>query len=91
MIQGLHVNDIAQINGLDANKLCGCPRYCTSLGLTRFSPAHYLRLLAFHHVFREIRPDVFANNRLSSLMDTGFPVKDLIAEYVYTPRYNLCL
>lgn len=67
------------------------PRYCTSLGLTGFPPAHYLRLLAFHHVFREIRPDVFANNRLSSLLDTGFPVKDLIAEYVYAPRYTSCL
>jgi len=53
-------------------------------GLTGFVLAHYLRFLAFHHVFREISPDVFANNRLSGLMDSGFPVKDLIAEHVDT-------
>ncbi|KAJ6478129.1 O-methyltransferase [Mycena vitilis] len=30
-----------------------------------------LRLLATHHVFREITPDVFANNRISSVIDKG--------------------
>ncbi|KAF8990715.1 S-adenosyl-L-methionine-dependent methyltransferase [Cyathus striatus] len=30
-----------------------------------------LRILATHYVFKEVEPDVFANNRLSSLMDTG--------------------
>lgn len=31
----------------------------------------YLRLLAFHHALCKITPDGFANNRLSSLMDSG--------------------
>lgn len=38
-----------------------------------------LRYLATHHIFREVSPDVFANNRLSSICDTGKSVEDLIA------------
>ncbi|KAF8184846.1 O-methyltransferase [Pholiota molesta] len=33
--------------------------------------AHILRLLATHHLLREVSPDVFALNRLSSLIDSG--------------------
>ncbi|KAF9471449.1 S-adenosyl-L-methionine-dependent methyltransferase [Pholiota conissans] len=36
-----------------------------------------LRLLATEHIFKEVSPDVFANNRISSASDTGKPVKDL--------------
>ncbi|KAF5363485.1 hypothetical protein D9756_001037 [Leucocoprinus leucothites] len=32
-----------------------------------------LRMLATHHIFREVRPNIFANNRISSLLDTGTP------------------
>ncbi|KAF8581831.1 S-adenosyl-L-methionine-dependent methyltransferase [Ramaria rubella] len=32
---------------------------------------HVLRLLATHHIFREVKPDVFTNNRVSSFIDTG--------------------
>ena len=32
---------------------------------------HVLRLLATTHWLREVRPDVFANNRLSSFIDSG--------------------
>ncbi|KAJ7207224.1 O-methyltransferase [Mycena pura] len=32
-----------------------------------------LRLLATHHVFREVNPDVFTNNRISSVIDKGKP------------------
>ncbi|KAJ7046068.1 O-methyltransferase [Mycena alexandri] len=35
--------------------------------------ARVLRLLATHHVFREVTPDVFANNRISSVIDKGKP------------------
>uniref|UniRef100_A0A0W0F268 Putative S-adenosyl-L-methionine-dependent methyltransferase n=1 Tax=Moniliophthora roreri TaxID=221103 RepID=A0A0W0F268_MONRR len=51
--EGLHVNQIAAINGLDAKKL-----------------ARFLRYLASLHVYTELAPDVFANNRISSMMDT---------------------
>ncbi|KAF9475206.1 hypothetical protein BDN70DRAFT_924124 [Pholiota conissans] len=33
--------------------------------------AHSLRLLATHHLIREVSPNVFALNRLSSLIDSG--------------------
>ncbi|KAF7295635.1 Methyltransf-2 domain-containing protein [Mycena indigotica] len=37
-----------------------------------------LRLLATHHIFREIGPGIFTNNRVSSAMDKGKSVKDLL-------------
>jgi hypothetical protein len=39
--------------------------------LISLSTAHILRLLSTHHILREVRPDVFANNRISALMDSG--------------------
>ncbi|KAH9988258.1 O-methyltransferase [Russula compacta] len=41
--------------------------------------ARVLRLLATNHIFVEVSPDVFANNRLSSVLDTGKPVEELLA------------
>ncbi|KAF8887585.1 S-adenosyl-L-methionine-dependent methyltransferase [Infundibulicybe gibba] len=38
-----------------------------------------LRLLATHYVFREIHPDVFVNNRISSMIDTGIDSSVLTA------------
>ncbi|KAF7362921.1 hypothetical protein MVEN_00643100 [Mycena venus] len=35
--------------------------------------ARILRLLATHHIFREVSPGVFANNRISSTLDKGKP------------------
>ncbi|KAJ7073917.1 S-adenosyl-L-methionine-dependent methyltransferase [Mycena amicta] len=37
-----------------------------------------LRLLATHHIYREVAPGVFANNRISSALDKGKSVKDLV-------------
>ena len=42
-------------------------------------PARILRLLATNHIFIEVTPDVFANNRLSSVLDTGKSVEELLA------------
>ncbi|KZT58689.1 S-adenosyl-L-methionine-dependent methyltransferase [Calocera cornea HHB12733] len=36
-----------------------------------------LRFLATHHFFGEVEPDVFANNRLSSLLDIGKPLSEI--------------
>jgi hypothetical protein len=44
--------------------------------------AHILRLLATHHILREAAPDVFAANRISSLIDSGKPLRELVAKYV---------
>jgi hypothetical protein len=41
--------------------------------------ARVLRLLATNHIFTEVSPDVFANNRLSSVLDTGKSVEELLA------------
>ncbi|KAJ7872023.1 S-adenosyl-L-methionine-dependent methyltransferase [Mycena leptocephala] len=40
--------------------------------------ARVLRLLATNHIFVEVSPDVFANNRLSSMLDTGKSVEEII-------------
>jgi hypothetical protein len=40
--------------------------------------AHILRLLSTHHILREVKPDVFANNRISALMDSGKEVRELV-------------
>jgi hypothetical protein len=43
--------------------------------------ARALRLLATNHIFIEVTPDVFANNRLSTVLDTGKHVEDLISKW----------
>jgi hypothetical protein len=45
-------------------------------------PARILRLLATNHIFTEVSPDVFASNRLSSVLDTGKSVEELLAKLV---------
>jgi len=41
--------------------------------------ARVIRLLATNYIFTEVSPDVFANNRLSSILDTGKSVEELLA------------
>ncbi|KAG6916948.1 hypothetical protein DXG01_004497 [Tephrocybe rancida] len=42
--------------------------------------SRFLRYLASNHVYREIKPDVFTNTRISSMMDTLKPSQDIIAQ-----------
>ncbi|KNZ82352.1 Sterigmatocystin 8-O-methyltransferase [Termitomyces sp. J132] len=42
--------------------------------------AQFLRYLATNHIYREIRPNVFTNTRISSLMDTLKPSEEVIAK-----------
>ena len=42
-----------------------------------FSLAHILWLLAAHHILREVAPDVFTTNRISSLIDPGKSTPEL--------------
>jgi hypothetical protein len=44
--------------------------------------ARILRLLATNYIFTEVSPDVFANNRLSSVLDTGKSVEELLTRLV---------
>lgn len=41
--------------------------------------ARVLRILATNYIFVEVSPDVFANNRLSTVLDTGKPIEELIS------------
>lgn len=41
-----------------------------------------MRYLATNHIFREVKPDVYANNRISSVCDTGKPVTEIISRRV---------
>lgn len=81
VLKGLHVKDIAKSRGVDPNKLCvSCasihPRY-----QTHASTARILRLLVTYNIFREVTPDVFANNRVSSFLDTGKSIANILAKY----------
>jgi hypothetical protein len=42
--------------------------------------ARVLRFLATRHIFKEISPDVFANNRLSSLLVKAKSFEEILAE-----------
>ncbi|KAK0235364.1 S-adenosyl-L-methionine-dependent methyltransferase [Armillaria nabsnona] len=74
-VTDLHVPEIlreAGPQGLHIRKIAA---------LCRTSPgklARILRLLATEHIFKEVTPDVFAHNRISSLLDTGKSVDKLI-------------
>lgn len=41
-----------------------------------------MRFLATQHVYKEIKPEVFTNTRLSSVLDTGKSVDEILAKYV---------
>ncbi|KAJ6595363.1 O-methyltransferase [Mycena sp. CBHHK59/15] len=57
----------AEPKGVDAKEIAAASH--TDPGLI----ARILRLLATHHIFREVSPGVFANNRISSTLDKGKP------------------
>jgi hypothetical protein len=44
--------------------------------------ARILRLLATHNIFREVTPNVFANNRISSALDKDKPSSVLFEKSV---------
>ncbi|KAI5119287.1 hypothetical protein M0805_008066 [Coniferiporia weirii] len=60
-------------NGLHADLIAGKAK----VNANKLSRA--LRLLATEHIFTEVAPDVFANNRISSILDTGKSVAELHA------------
>ncbi|KAI0653068.1 S-adenosyl-L-methionine-dependent methyltransferase [Cubamyces menziesii] len=77
--QGLHINDLArkveQIR-LGANA-------ASKSDVEHLDPVklgHILRLLATQHILREVQPNVFTNNRLSSILDTGKSLELLTSE-----------
>ncbi|KAI0360847.1 S-adenosyl-L-methionine-dependent methyltransferase [Trametes cingulata] len=73
---GMHVRDLVRaIDELRSAAAHGSDFQPTDPGKL----SHILRLLATHHWTREVRPDVFANNRLSAFVDSGKTVDQLRA------------
>ncbi|KAJ7849664.1 hypothetical protein B0H14DRAFT_2356076, partial [Mycena olivaceomarginata] len=64
----VHVCEIVARTGIAGEAWWGAP--------------HILRLLATHHILREAAPDVFTADRISSLIDAGEPLRELVAKYV---------
>jgi hypothetical protein len=79
--QGLHVREIARKVECDEGKLSMFQNNGDFHVTDAFLPAHVLRLLATHHIGTEVSPDVFANNRLSSLVDSGKSFEEIKAQY----------
>ena len=80
--QGAHVEDIARITQTEPSKLGMSHMFTNTKSLdTNRQTARVLRTLATNHIFSEILPDVFANNRISSCLDTGKSVQDILARY----------
>lgn len=50
-----------------------------------------LRLLATHHILLEVSPDVFANNRISALVDSGKTIEELLKKFVLVLHYYMCV
>jgi hypothetical protein len=42
-----------------------------------------LRFLCSRHIFREVSPNVFSANRISSMLDTGKSHAEIVAKYVF--------
>ena len=88
---GLHVGIISERNSVETNKLGQL--FNQALGMRtnanyQLSIAHILRLLATHHILREVSPDVFALNRISSLVDSGKTFGELM-QFQAEGRYDI--
>ena len=93
-IQGCHVDEISDKTGLDAQRLggrhwAGCIRKADRTNRLTHHIGRCLRMLTIHHLYREVKPDVFANTRISSMLDTLKPSKDVISEYVSPMRHSV--
>ncbi|PIL29530.1 hypothetical protein GSI_08338 [Ganoderma sinense ZZ0214-1] len=73
---GLHVQEILRlVLELRTNSKTATPT--DTVPLTPAHLSHILRLLATGHYLREVKPDVFTNNRPSSYIDSGKTVSQL--------------
>ncbi|KAH6904164.1 hypothetical protein BKA70DRAFT_1565905 [Coprinopsis sp. MPI-PUGE-AT-0042] len=74
IVEAAHVVEILRESGADGLHVDALSERC---GIEASKLAHILRLLATHHIFRELSPNVFASNRISSLMDSGKSLQEL--------------
>lgn len=42
--------------------------------------ARLMRYLATHHIYNEVLPNVFTNTRVSSTLDSGKSIKEILAK-----------
>ena len=70
----MHIKKIAEKSGMHPKKLGMLPLSSSSFEADLSALGVVMMYLATKHVFREISPDVFANNAISSLLDSGKPV-----------------
>lgn len=88
ILQGLHIDEIAKLANLNTNRLSKFYDLLSTCHLLCFGGrlpgaiARILRLLATEHVLTEVSPDVFAINRISSVIDSGKSVEEIRAKYV---------
>jgi hypothetical protein len=80
--KGMHVINIAAKSNINPRKLCESFMNTLFALVADTRSAPLLRFLAVRCIFKEVAPDVFANNRLSLLMDTGKSVEEILREYV---------
>jgi hypothetical protein len=76
----MHVEHLAAKINVDSSKLGRShplKLFLASIDVHISFLGRTLRLLATNHIFRESLPDVFANNRLSSLLSTKKSFVDL--------------
>ncbi|EIM90620.1 S-adenosyl-L-methionine-dependent methyltransferase [Stereum hirsutum FP-91666 SS1] len=52
---------------------------CTKNGQDPEKLVRFMRFLATNHIYREVTPEVFANTRISSMMDTLKPSSEMIS------------
>ncbi|EJF57429.1 S-adenosyl-L-methionine-dependent methyltransferase [Dichomitus squalens LYAD-421 SS1] len=74
--EGLHVREIYRLV-LDLRANSKTATTADTVPLTPAHLSHILRLLATGHYLREVKPDIFANNRPSSYIDSGKTVAQL--------------
>ncbi|KAJ3815283.1 S-adenosyl-L-methionine-dependent methyltransferase [Lentinula aff. lateritia] len=66
-MQGLHVDELSLATGIGSSYIGEYPRSCSRV----------LRHLATRHIFKEVSPNVFAHNRLSSLLTKAKSLKEI--------------
>ncbi|KAI0941969.1 hypothetical protein AcW1_009688 [Taiwanofungus camphoratus] len=74
-----HVTEILREKGKGPQKALHITEIGTYNKVNYYKLGRVLRLLATHHVYEEVSPNVFANNYISTAMDTGKSLAELQA------------
>jgi hypothetical protein len=83
-----HVPEIIREMG---SKGCSIDTIAQKTGLESQICARILRALATHHIFQEVAPNQFANNRISALLDTGKSSSLLFERWIHCCSQSVAL